>query len=759
MILFMETVRLLPSRTITSDFIPSRFVPVGHDQYTFRNIQFPHAARPWRQLRSDEIETLVKNGNTSDNWNNIRVCDPFDPGQLLGSSFFGFVRIGVVEDAVLEHHDLTLPVGITNCRIVSCDIGDHAALHNVHYLAHYIIGDRSILTNIDEMHVSNHAKFGNGVVKDGEDESVRITLDLVNETGSRAVAPFEEMTTADAYLWARYRDDRLLQERLMELTQRYEDSRRGYYGVVGEQCVIKNTRIIKDVRIGGHCYIKGANKLKNLTIRSDEKELTQIGEGVELVNGIIGYGCRIFYGCKAVRFIMGNNSSLKYGARLIHSFLGDNSTVSCCELLNNLIFPAHEQHHNNSFLVAALVGGQSNIAAGATIGSNHNSRSNDNEIIAGRGFWPGLSTTLKHSSRFASFVLVSKGDYPAELDLPLPFSLLSNNVTLGRLEVTPAFWWTRNMYALARNNWKFAARDTRIHRQQNIHFDAFAPDTVEEIIAARRLIEEWVGATLAGDAPRWEAVPGVYPAIVASRDSETVRARQKAGRALLSESHGDLPAVSVAGLEKSRRLSVLVRPGEGWQAYREMLHHYAARQLTAYMIAHTDETLQTLESRLGDTPRVTEWENLGGQLVPASGVARLREDIRTGALDSWQAIHQRYDQLYLQYQEDLLAHSWGVYRYLQQGDDGAGTVPSPSSWTAFLREAVKIQELVRDRVYQSRQKDYENPYRIATYRSADEMTAAIGTIDDNSFIRQVSDETEVFRRHVDGILQRETGAQ
>jgi len=97
--------------------------------------------------------------------------------------------------------------------------------------------------------------------------------------------------------------------------------------------------------IGESAYIKGSNKLKNLTIKSREDARTQIGEGVELVNGIIGYGCKIFYGCKAVRFVMCDNSSLKYGARLIHSVLGENSTVSCCEILNNLIFPAHEQHH------------------------------------------------------------------------------------------------------------------------------------------------------------------------------------------------------------------------------------------------------------------------------------------------------------------------------------------------------------------------------------------------------------------------------
>ena len=138
-----------------------------------------------------------------------------------------------------------------------------------------------------------------------------------------------------------------------------------------------------------------------------------------MVNGIIGFGCRIFYGVKAVRFILSDHSQLKYGARLINSYLGHNSTISCCEVLNSLIFPAHEQHHNNSFLCAALVLGQSNMAAGATVGSNHNSRSADGEIIAGRGFWPGLCVSLKHNSKFASFTIIAKGDYPAEINNPL----------------------------------------------------------------------------------------------------------------------------------------------------------------------------------------------------------------------------------------------------------------------------------------------------------------------------------------------------
>ncbi len=471
----MSKVNILQPSDIGKNFIPKQFLPKNKNEYYLRDSQTFWPKSKWRNLTPLETDQLKNNNNRAHPWNEVLVSDEFDPSMIRNTDFYGLVRIGSVRNACLEYHDLKLPIGITNSVIASCDIGDDAAIHEVKYLAHYITGDRCILFNINEMHVTDYAKFGNGILKEGEPEDSRVWLDLMNETGCRKVLPFDGMITADAYLWAKYRDDEYLQENLQKITQDNHDAARGYYGTIGNDCVIKNSRILKDVKCGSHCYIKGANKLKNLTINSSEYEPSQIGEGVELVNGIIGYGCHIFYGCKAVRFIMGDNSNLKYGARLINSFLGDNSTISCCEVLNNLIFPAHEQHHNNSFLIASVVMGQSNMAAGATIGSNHNSRANDNEIQAGRGFWPGLCVSVKHSCRFASFTLLSKADFPAELDISLPFSLVNNNAALDRLEVIPAFWWTHNMYALARNSWKFTARDKR----RNIHGSMRMWETLE----------------------------------------------------------------------------------------------------------------------------------------------------------------------------------------------------------------------------------------------------------------------------------------
>src|SRR5260370_16907830 len=110
------------------------------------------------------------------------------------------------------------------------------------------------------------------------------------------------MLPGDAWLFSRYRDDLMLQKKLRQFSDMEVDKRRGFYGIIGDRTVIKNCKIIKDVWIGSDAYLKGANKLKNLTINSSPPAKSQIGEECEMVNEILGYGCRVFYRVKTVPF-------------------------------------------------------------------------------------------------------------------------------------------------------------------------------------------------------------------------------------------------------------------------------------------------------------------------------------------------------------------------------------------------------------------------------------------------------------------------
>ena len=106
--------------------------------------------------------------------------------------------------------------------------------------------------------------------------------------------PFDGMLAGDAYMWSKYRDDRELLEKFREFTQNQFDAQRGYYGTIGDRTIIKNCSIIKDVKIGSDAYIKGANKLKNLTVNSDPDRQSQIGKDVNWLTGSSGTGAGYF---------------------------------------------------------------------------------------------------------------------------------------------------------------------------------------------------------------------------------------------------------------------------------------------------------------------------------------------------------------------------------------------------------------------------------------------------------------------------------
>lgn len=716
-------------------FIPKEFIPKGKNEYHLRNLQNRNGIK-YRKLSTHETEVLVRNGNSSDNWDKVLVSDAFKPELVKNCKFYGLVRIGNLEPYFVEFNNLRMPVGLYNSIIISCDIGNNVSIDNVNFMSHYIIGNDVIIVNVNELTTTDHAKFGNGVLKDSEQESVRIWMEICNENAGRSVLPFNGMKAADAWLWSKYRDDEKLQQKFKEFTDNKFDTQRGYYGKIGDRTVIKNTAIIKDVWIGSDAYIKGANKLKNLTISSSPDAKSQIGEGCELVNGIIGFGCRIFYGVKAVRFIMASNSQLKYGARLINSYLGDNSTISCCEVLNSLIFPGHEQHHNNSFLCAAVVMGQSNMAAGATIGSNHNSRGADGELLAGRGFWPGLCVSLKHNSKFASFTLIAKSDFQYELNIPLPFSLVSNDISNDKLLVMPGYWFMYNMYALARNADKYTTRDKRVDKTQEIEYDFLAPDSVNEMFSSLEMMKQFTGKAYAKKLNK-----------PATDTIANIAAWLKTGESLLEKNitEADKLEILADGFENSDRKVQLVKVPQAYGIFKELIVYYGVIQLINHIRKHNISSFQKLMQSLPSKPERKEWINIGGQLIPATSVQTLMRNIRSGKIRGWDDVHVFYAKNSKLYHEQKLQHSFASLLEVMKLNPKKIT---KKTFANLLQQASNTREWMVKAIYHAREKDYQNPFRQMLYDTQKEMEKVIGKLSDNSFILQQEKELKEFREQI-----------
>ena len=704
--------------TLGYGFVKEEFLPENQDEYYFRNLQNRNGIT-YRQLNAYEIEVLVRNRNTSDDWNKILVSDAFTPELVKNCKFYGLVRIGKLEPFYLEFSDLKVPVGLYNSTIISCDFGDNVVIDNVNYMSHYIIGTEVIIVNVNELVTTDYAKFGNGIVKEGETENTRVWLEICNENGGRSIIPFNGMLPGDAYLWSKYRDNQVLLDKFKAFTDKKFDHKRGFYGKIGDRTVVKNCNIIKDVWIGSDAYLKGANKIKNITISSSAEAKTQIGEGCELVNGIISEGCRVFYGVKAVRFFMASHSQLKYGARLINSYLGNNAVISCCEVLNTLIFPAHEQHHNNSFLCASLIMGQSNIAAGATIGSNHNSRSPDGEIIAGRGFWPGLCVSLKHNSQFASFTILAKGNYPAELDIKIPFALICNNEHDDQLVIIPAYWFRYNMYALARNCWKYLDRDKRIERIQQIEYDYLAPDSINEMFTALRIMEESVG----------KAYILKFNLVNENKSPQTI------GKELLKNQNPivDDLEVLVANCENSKRKVILSKVNQGYTIFHEIIVYYAVNELLHYTKTNAITSINAIQGLMSAAQERKAFQNIGGQLIPKANITQLQKNIATGIINDWDEVHQFYTKEGEAYGYERLIHALSALVELKNIDL---TQLNAVRFMPFLEDAVHTKTWMTQNIYDSRAKDYQNPFRKMVYDNDKEMEAVMGSLAENTFIRQ-----------------------
>jgi hypothetical protein len=723
----MSDIKKKPISSLGYNFVAKEFIPKGKDEYYLRNIQ-NRSGIDYRSLTKSEIKSLQQNNNTSDNWSKVLVADPFNHDLIKNCNFFGLNRIGKLENIFLEYHDIRLQVGLYNSTIVSCDFGDNVVINNVNYMSHYISGSEVIIVNVNELAASDHSKFGNGIIREGEKENVRIWLEVCNENAGRGILPFNGMLPGDAWLWSRYRDDEILMKKFRQFTEKKFDKKRGYYGKIGDGTVIKNCGIIKDTWIGSEAYIKGANKLKNLTINSGAEGKTQIGEGCELVNGIIGFGCRIFYGVKAVRFILSDHSQLKYGARLINSYLGYNSTISCCEVLNSLIFPAHEQHHNNSFLCAALVLGQSNMAAGSTIGSNHNSRGADGEIIAGRGFWPGLCVSLKHNSKFASFTIIAKGDYPAELSIPIPFCLVSNDITNDKLVVMPAYWFMYNMYALARNEEKYEARDQRKEKDQYIEYDFLAPDSVNEIFDAIDLLKKFTGHAFAKKQKKSleeEEIISIGEHLLETRDPIV-----------------DELDILANEFENAGRKVQITKAVQAYTIFKELLVYYGVNQLLHYAWNNKINDWDKFYDSLPLKARRSNWLNIGGQLFPQAAVNTFKKEISTGKIKSWDDVHFFYTTNSHIYSEQKLQHAFATLLEILR------LKPNNLNKKVFkelVQQAIATREWMVKGIFESREKDYHNPFRKMVYDNRKQMETVIGKLDENSFIKKKIAEMKTYR--------------
>jgi hypothetical protein len=345
--------------------------------------------------------------------------------------------------------------------------------------------------------------------------------------------------------------------------------------------------------------------------------------------------------------------------------------------------------------------------------------------------------SLKHNSRFASFILIAKGDYTCELDISIPFSLVSNDTAKDKLIVMPAYWFMYNMYALARNAAKYVDRDKRNEKIQLIEYDFLAPDTINEIFDALQLFKQLTG----------EAYLKKYPGF------ETNETPVQIGERLLHDVQFNFKELTIVAdsLENNSRPAVLVKVKEAFHVFQRLIVFYGMKELIHFLNGNEELSLEMIQEKMRHCQERILWKNIGGQLIPADSVSQLIQDVRNNKIKTWDEVHDFYQFHGNNYADEKIRH--GLASLMEIKNWQPEQLDS-ALLSELLKEAEATKEWMFENIRQSRAKDYQNRFRNMIYDNEKEMNEVVGKLDDNTFIKQQEMELKDLKIKIQKLQER-----
>jgi Domain of unknown function (DUF4954) len=303
----------------------------------------------------------------------------------------------------------------------------------------------------------------------------------------------------------------------------------------------------------------------------------------------------------------------------------------------------------------------------------------------------------------------------------------------------PAYWFLYNMYALARNSWKYVDRDKRTDKTQTIEYDFLAPDSINEIITALGLIEKFTAQA--------------YVKQYENNKTYAADELQLIGKKLLEIRNNIINDLEILAenFEHSDRKVRLIKVLQAYHLYKEIISYYAVIQVVENISINKYKTFAELQTSIPAKLIVSEWVNAGGQLIQKTALQKFIQQIHTGKIKNWEAVHQFYIKQGENYLSDKLHHALAAFKevhgiQLKKIDK--------SIFKNLLMQSITTKEWMTKAIYDSRAKDYTNPFRKMVYDSNEEMNAVIGSLQKNSFIKQEIERLAIYKKTVNELIKK-----
>ena len=410
-----------------------------------------------RPLSETERHVLERQGNGAERWDWITVGDHFAPEAIRGSLFRGhcYLNLGSGDPGVSASPSGR--AGILNSLVEVSTVSAGCLVHNA-TLRNAFLGEGAVVI---------HSILGDVVGPTEERFALGLRIEPGVETGGRWLRLHPDLTfpiAAAVVAGAANGEPRAYAELLTALREACPN----IDTILGEGAAVEGCGRVAGSIVGAGAQLRAASLIENATLLSTPQQPAICDGGAVVRDAVLQEGVAVQSGAVVERSMLFETVHVERHGKIIESLVAPNTDIAEGEVTASVVGPFVGMHHQSLLIAALWPEGRGNIGYGANIGSNHTSRTADQEIWPGEGTFFGLGSSVKFPANFraAPYSVIATGATTLPQRVSLPFSLITAPMVdvagafpPGINQILPGWGLYANVYALFRNERKYRKRD------------------------------------------------------------------------------------------------------------------------------------------------------------------------------------------------------------------------------------------------------------------------------------------------------------
>jgi hypothetical protein len=539
----------------------------------------------FRNITMPETAIFKANGCHCEDWSRVRVKEGFNPMCCNNVIFSGDITLGVFNEPFIDESGVSIPSGIRNARLHNCTIGSNVVINNIgDYIANYDIEDKVVIKNCGKIRTEGISSFGNGT-----------KVNVLNETGGRAVKIWDRLSAHEAYIIALYRHRKIAVERIEKMVDDYSSSNSSDRGNIGISSRIFNSSNIRNVKFGPFSNVEGAITLNEGSVNSSEADPVIIGPGVIMEHFIVCSGSKVTEATLIEKCFIGQGCVLAKHYSAENSLFFANCGGYHGEACSIFAGPYTVTHHKSTLLIAGIFSFM-NAGSGSNQSNHMYKLGPIHQGIMERGSKTTSDSYLLWPARIGPYTLIMGRHYKNMDTSSLPFSYLieSNDESI----LVPGI--NLRSVGTIRDAQKWPIRDMRKDpvKIDQVNFNLLSPYTIHKMFEGRDILLK-----LKSSSP-----PGTT--------SYTYNSMKIAGNSL----------------------------ERGIELYQTGINKFLGNSLIKRLEKCNFRTNEELQQRLApDRAHGSgEWIDLAGLIAPKKDVDKLLDDVEAGLISSVDALAKSF---------------------------------------------------------------------------------------------------------------------